>query len=229
MANTLMPPSMSSAYSALSPCAGRSASTASGRAGPPAGDSVLARRVEQHVGSAVAPIPQGEGMEDVHALLDAYVAVHLGTVRGGQRADEREQAHALVVGPVVRVRAGDDHAPARAQLALHLGKGVAAAQRGGDLFIRLVERAGADVVAVFVEHADAQGAAVRGVDGGQQAAGADGVHQVGAEVILRRFIILQGDEEVEQLRVGRDLGASVSMPSNTESNSCMSLASTSCW
>ena len=156
---------------------------------------VLARRVEQHVGSAVAPIPQGEGMEDVHALLDAYVAVHLGTVRGGQRADERKQAHALVVGPVVRVRAGDDHAPARAQLALHLGKGVAAAQRGGDLFIRLVERAGADVVAVFVEHADAQGAAIRGVDGGQETAGAYGVHQVRMKIVVLRAVVQQGDEE----------------------------------
>ena len=103
------------------------------------------------------------------------------------------------------MQSADDHALAICEAALQRGKRIRVRKRPLDIFLRFVERSGADIVALGVEYADAQGAAIRGVDGSQETAGAYGVHQVRMKIVVLRAIVQQGDEEVEQFCVGGDL------------------------
>ena len=169
------------------------------------GRHILAFGVEEHITGAVAAFPKGEGIKRVGALLHADKAVVSGTVGRGERADQGKETNAPVIRPEIVVQSADDHALAICEAALQRGERIRVRERSIDIFLRFVERPGADIVALGVEYADAQGAAIRGVDGGQETAGAYGVHQVRMKIVVLRAVVQQGDEEVEQLCVGGDL------------------------
>ena len=78
-----------------------------------------------------------------------------------RRTDEGEEANAPVIRPGIVVQSADDHAFAIRETALQRGKRIRVRKRPLDIFLRFVERPGADIVALGVEYADAQGAAIR--------------------------------------------------------------------